>query len=500
MPTIRATFLSLCLAAAGAAVAAAPAHAASSFVIRGAGFGHGVGMSQYGAMGYARHGASYDQILEHYYTGTQVTQLHAAATVRVLLQTTSAVSFTGANKAGGRKVSPGKRYTVRLKRGVLRLYSPKRHALKVKSGAVPMRITGKQPIVVGGRALNGRSGGAYRGALELRPSSGGGVNVINAVGIDDYVQGVVPVESPASWPGEALKAQAVAARTYALTTSKGGDGFDQYPDTRSQVYGGIGVEQATTNAATQATAGEVVTYGGAPVVTYFFSTSGGRTEDVENSALGTVPKPWLKSVDDPYDDVSPRHRWAPVAMSLGKADKQLGSLVKGKFRGIDVVQRGVSPRIMWADVVGSKGTTRVSGATLRARLGLYDTWAYFTTISTDADTEPAEPGAPGAATPPADADGGAATTPGSTAPDVTAPPTGGVTAAAAAFPARRTRISGRVVGSGRIVLQHRDATGAWNDVRRLHRRSGGTYRAHVTAAGAYRVRVGSAPGPVVRAG
>src|SRR4029453_7120150 len=95
--------------------------------------------------------------------------------------------------------------------------------------------------------------------------------------------GVVARESPSSWPLEALKAQAVTARTYAITTSKAGTGFDQYADTRSQVYGGVAAESIATNAAVAATGGQVVTYDGAPVVTYFFSTSGGRTENVENS-------------------------------------------------------------------------------------------------------------------------------------------------------------------------------------------------------------------------
>ena len=63
---------------------------------------------------------------------------------------------------------------------------------------------------------------------------------------------MIPLESPASWPIEALKAQAVAARTYALTTSKGGVGFEHYPDTRSQVYGGAGAEQPSTNPAADA--------------------------------------------------------------------------------------------------------------------------------------------------------------------------------------------------------------------------------------------------------
>jgi stage II sporulation protein D len=191
---------------------------------------------------------------------------------------------------------------------------------------------------------------------------------------------VIPLESPASWPLEALKAQAVAARTYALTTSKGGAGFDHYADTRSQVYGGAGAEQPSTNEAADATAGQLVTYGGEPVPTYFFSTSGGRTEDVENTTLGDAPKPWLKSVVDKYDSVSPKHRWGPIRMRYRTAGRKLRGLVKGRFKGIKVVQRGSSPRIVAADVIGSRGRTRVDGATIRARLGLFDSWVYFSRV------------------------------------------------------------------------------------------------------------------------
>ncbi len=125
--------------------------------------------------------------------------------------------------------------------------------------------------------------GTYRGNLEFRGSGLMGVQTVNALGLEPYVRGVISLESPASWPAEALKAQAVAARTYALTTSKGGNGWDQYPDTRSQMYGGVAAETKSTDAAVRATKNQIVTYQGAPVVTYFFSTSGGRTENVENS-------------------------------------------------------------------------------------------------------------------------------------------------------------------------------------------------------------------------
>jgi stage II sporulation protein D len=140
-----------------------------------------------------------------------------------------------------------------------------------------------------------------------------------------------------------------------------------------------------------------VTYDGRPVVTYFFSTSGGQTENIENSVLGTTPEPWLKSVEDPYDSVSPRHRWAPQRMTLATAGAKLSGLYKGRFRGISVVRRGVSPRIVLADVVGTRGRTRVSGATLRSRLGLLDTWAYFTTIGVKQVPAPQPPSGTGGA-------------------------------------------------------------------------------------------------------
>src|SRR3712207_2285504 len=125
-----------------------------------------------------------------------------------------------------------------------------------------------------------------------------------------------------------------------------------------------------------------VTDGGTPVVAFFFSTSGGGAEDVENTPLGTEPRPWLQSVEDPYDHVSPRHRWGPIRMTYKAAGAKLRGLVQGRFRGIRVVSRGASPRVVEADILGTRGTTRVSGATLRARFGLYDTWAYFTSIAT----------------------------------------------------------------------------------------------------------------------
>ena len=109
--------------------------------------------------------------------------------------------------------------------------------------------------MLNGTSVPGLRDGRYRGAFEFRPS-GRGINAINAVGLESYVRGVVSAESPSAWPAETLKAQAVAARTYAITSRAGSisDGFDQYADTRSQMYKGVAAETASTNAAVTATA------------------------------------------------------------------------------------------------------------------------------------------------------------------------------------------------------------------------------------------------------
>jgi stage II sporulation protein D len=197
------------------------------------------------------------------------------------------------------------------------------------------------------------------------------------------VQGVVPGEMPPIWLAAALKVQAVAARSYALATDAGGPLFDQYPDTRSQAYHGMSVEQATTNAAVRATAGQVVLSGGAIATTYYFSTSGGRTENVENVFYGAAPAPYLKSVKDPYDGGSPRHTWR-FRFTRSQLQAKLGSLCSGSFKVIKIVKRGVSPRVVSADVVCARSRVRTNGAALRARLGLYDTWFSVTKATSSA--------------------------------------------------------------------------------------------------------------------
>lgn len=200
---------------------------------------------------------------------------------------------------------------------------------------------------------------------------------VHRIPLEAYVRGVVAAEVSADWPMAALQAQAVASRTYAITAHAGGSKFDVYADTRSQMYLGKKGETPQTNAAVEATAGQIVTYEGTPAITYFFASSGGQTESVQNAFPGAAPEPWLVGVPDPYDG-GPLHTWTKT-IAFPAAARDLKGLVMGSLKGIQVIARGSSPRIVSAYVLGSKGRTLVSGAELAARLGLCSTWAYFKT-------------------------------------------------------------------------------------------------------------------------
>ena len=360
--------IALLAAAAVALLMAQPAAAAKRWVIKGAGFGHGIGMSQYGAYGFAKKGTAYRAILKHYYSGTEVAET-PPSTVRVLLRPYQpTVRFRGASAACGAKLAESKTYSARSKGSKV--------ILRNKSGR---RIAGcgKVMSATGGASVRLIGKGNYRGAIQARSSRvRGGLNAINAVEIEDYLRGVIAEESPSSWPLDALKAQAVAARSYALSTGVNGNGFDFYDDTRSQVYGGIGAETGRTNQAVAETVGETVQFKGKVAETYFFSTSGGHTENNENTFLGGTPLSYLRGVPDPHDGSSPYHRWTRK-LTPSQMNAELGSLVRGKLKRIVVVKRGVSPRIVKAKLVGSGGTSKVSGPDLRSYLGLPDTWATF---------------------------------------------------------------------------------------------------------------------------
>jgi stage II sporulation protein D len=350
------------------ALAPGPAGAQAKWTVEGHGFGHGVGMSQYGAYGYALHGKDYGFILAHYYQGTTLGTAPGRR-LRILLTIASGdVTFRKARRACGRKLHPTTPYRAHRDGGGVQLLSS--HGKVLADCGSRLRAKGHGRVRI-------RGNGAYRGALVVVPSSSGGtLNVVNAVSVDKYVRGVVAGEMPSSWPIEALKVQAVAARSYALTGDVHGNGFDLYDDTRSQVYRGIGGETTATNLATRATKRQVVTFRGQIARTYYSASSGGETENVEYGFPGSEPVPYLKAVDDPYDTTSPLHTWRRV-FTQGEIETRLGHYLKGNLQDIQITSTGVSPRIVSANVVGSGGTTKVSGSELESALGLYSTWMTF---------------------------------------------------------------------------------------------------------------------------
>ncbi len=346
-----------------AAALIAPAAADASWTVKGRGFGHGVGLSQYGAYGYAQHGRDYEQILDHYYRQTKVGKV-GGDHVRVLLGSgDGSVGFRGAGRACGEKLNSGKRYE-----------------FTADSGGVVLRDADNDRIKACGSEGKAGDGvriggfGSYRGKLVAR-NSGGSLQVINSLSAEGYVKGVVANEVPSSWPKQALRAQAVVARSYGLATERSGS-FDHYADTRSQVYDGRASETKATNQAVEATKREVVKYRGEVAITYYFSTSGGQTENSEFGFSGGDRIPYLRSVKDPFDDASPVHKWSE-RFSDDEIESKLSGLFSGGLKKIDVTARGASPRIVRARVVGSGGSTTVTGDTLRSRLGLRSTWARF---------------------------------------------------------------------------------------------------------------------------
>jgi SpoIID/LytB domain protein len=194
---------------------------------------------------------------------------------------------------------------------------------------------------------------------------------VNYVALEAYLYGVVPSEMPRTWLPEALKAQAVAARSYALAVRKTGSWFDLYSDTRSQVYLGIAHEASSTTAAVQATAGEVVLYGGHLATTYFFSSSGGRTSSAQEVWPSSQAIPYLVSVDDPYDTISPHHRWGPFVISAARLGHVMGA--RGRLTDLRMAT-GPSGRVKTVTAVGSQGEFTATGSDLRRALDLRSTW------------------------------------------------------------------------------------------------------------------------------
>jgi stage II sporulation protein D len=293
---------------------AASAAASPVFVLSGHGWGHGVGMSQYGALGRALNGDKYKSILRFYYDGTQV-RGGGQSKIRVLLtEGRSAVTLrsSGSFRVGARKLAPFTDYrVVPVKGGKVRVIGKGKFAspATVRPGSGFLRLDGLR----------------YRGDMKIF-NHGGGLDVVNVLSLQGYLFSVVPREMPADWPLEALKAQAVAARSYAVRAARA-SWFDIYDDTRDQVYGGLDYstgEEPRTTAAVKATAGKVVRYKGSIASTYFSSSNGGRSAASADTWGGSLP--YLVSKPDRFDlnAHNPNRSWKTV-LSAHALQKRLGA-------------------------------------------------------------------------------------------------------------------------------------------------------------------------------
>jgi len=357
-----------------AGLTAAPQAVAApvEFSFAGRGFGHGVGMSQYGAYGAALAGWGEARIIRHYYPGTTLGRTTPAQRrVRVLLQERRLRTSMVATRAVLARPATGPalalpagplRVTREADRAVITDRMGRAHAL-----AMPVRLISRAPLAVGGIR--------YRGAVEVHPESTRRVDVVNDVPLEGYLRGVVPREVPASWArraAAAVRAQAIVARSYAVSSRRQGAHFELHADTRSQVYGGLDAEDPRAGAAVAATAGRVVQREGAVVTTYFFSTSGGRTESA--AVVWGVPAVHLVSRPDPFDRVSPYHRWPEPVRIRGDALAE-GLGLDAAVTDIRVLERARSPRVVRVRITTADGATAtVSGARLQAAAGLRSTW------------------------------------------------------------------------------------------------------------------------------
>jgi stage II sporulation protein D len=352
----------------------------AGFVITGHGWGHGIGMSQWGAYGYAKHGWTYKKILKHYYTGIAF-ETRPSVDVRVRLR-------SGLKKV---QVSCPREFTasagvttLTIPAGVTATTTWAANAYHVVAGdaqqdfATPPTFTPSKGPLSLLTATDLGDTGAYRGVVRVL-RSGGALMMVNQVPLESYLRGVIPHEVSPSWPVEALKAQACAARAYALNSLKPSSSWDVYCDVRDQAYVGKGIEDPHTDAAVLATAGVTPTYAGQVISAYYFSCSGGHTENIEYGWPGASPEPYLKGVDDPYDSYASLHDWGP----LRRTGAQLTSAIGGDspLSAVVPVKVGTSPRIVRAALIGAKGVTFMDGNMLRMKLGLNSTWALFTSMS-----------------------------------------------------------------------------------------------------------------------
>jgi stage II sporulation protein D len=383
---VRTLLAVFAIAAAVAATASAQspqpmaAYGEALFVVSGRGYGHGVGMSQYGAYGQAKAERSYEEILSYYYPGTELGRA-ATKEVRVLLAEGRSAVLVGSAAKFSVKDAAG--VTVKLPPGSLTL-RPDLQLPAADQGSQQSPSPRSTPplTVVPGKAtvplsLDGR---LYRGKLEVSVQ-GGYLRVVNVVPLESYLQGVVAGEMPYSWPAEALRAQAVAARSSALSHLVKGKPFDLYSDVRSQVYSGIAGEKPSTTEAVKGTAGEVVMYEGKVASTLYFSSSGGKTASAAD--VFGVAIPYLVSRPDPWDKASPYFRWGPILLGARTVQSKLGADARVLDAKGAATPSGRLRSLVLATTVGSE---TIPSSLVRSALGLRSTWITIGVVRLDRPT------------------------------------------------------------------------------------------------------------------
>jgi stage II sporulation protein D len=365
-----------------AALTAIPARADSAvsagFTIRGAGWGHGWGMSQYGAYGAARKGLTWKQILAFYYPGTRPSTMPAGTKIKVWisadndssLRVLPATGLTVRDTAGRSYTVPtGATYTSwRISRsgtGYRLSYRTTSGTYVTKSTGL---TTGTWSFSTGSKivkvVLPNGSVRPYRGTMALIKSGTGG-RTVNDVLLEDYVKAVVPAEMPTSWAANAVRAQAVAARSYAVRLRKfsGYSGYHICDTTACQVYGGMSRETTGGNAAVNATAGVIVTYQGVVALTQYSSSNGGH------AAKGDYP--YLPAHGDPYDGLIKSQAWTEIisASSISRVWPSVGTV-----RQLQITSRDGAGawggRVRTIKIIGSLRTATVSGTTFQRMFGM----------------------------------------------------------------------------------------------------------------------------------
>jgi stage II sporulation protein D len=331
----------------------APSGSGALFVISGHGWGHGVGMGQWGAQGYALHGYTYDEILAADYPGTALSQTRVHV-LRVLLADGQKRLTVSSDKPISVVDGSGAQHT--LPAGATQFTAALPYPAPLTLSAAP-----KATLTLGG---------AYHGKLVISVS-GGKLRAINAVSLEQYLESVVPSEMPSSWLPDALEAQAVASRSYALAGRKPGAPYDV--SVSGQSYSGVAAETPQGDAAVTATKGQVLTYGGKVAAAVYSSSTGGLSQSAADAWGGVAP--YLVSVKDPYDTIAPYHNWGPVFVT----GKDLATALKLSGKPLDArVTRNGSKRVVHLVVTtqahGSQSDVSATGTAVAVALNLRSLW------------------------------------------------------------------------------------------------------------------------------